>query len=271
MAENVKIAITPGVGQEVETKEVKKVQEVEKVEVTGFDSVPEEKKEEKIIYKEEEKMNIEIPAKKVTTGGALEDILSHHNLSDCDFLISKRTLEEFISRQLKIKNEVNYINRDVRAFRTQVIQKVLSTGGVETGTTLSQGEALDLEKLFYPGANLPGNKNPISGLFEIRVPKTEIYGERKDNDLLEYSLLDDPEVLYRNPAMQKFTIKGLRKILVEDVDRGIIIHFVPTILVALAYLGIDAEEAIAKYFISCGETPENIIVHIRKDMSNIIL
>ena len=268
MAENVKIAITPGVGQEVETKEVKKA------ELSGFDSIPEEVKEEKVFknnFKEEGNMNIEIPAKKVTTGGALEDILSHHNLSDCDFLISKRTLEEFISRQLKIKNEVNYINRDVRAFRTQVIQKVLSTGGVETGTTLSQGEALDLEKLFYPGANLPGNKNPISGLFEIRVPKTEIYGERKDNDLLEYSLLDDPEVLYRNPAMQKFTIKGLRKILVEDVDRGIIIHFVPTILVALAYLGIDAEEAIAKYFISCGETPENIIVHIRKDMSNIIL
>ena len=51
MAENVKIAITPGVGQEVETKEVKKVQEVEKVEVSGsgFDSFPEERKEEKII------------------------------------------------------------------------------------------------------------------------------------------------------------------------------------------------------------------------------
>ena len=257
MANEVKISIATPEVAEVEVKE----------ELTGFDSVPEEKE----IIKEEVKMEINVPKNTVTTGGALEDVLHHPNLIDANFIIPKKTLEDYVSKQLKIKNEVVYYPGDLRSFRSSFIHPLVNTAGIETGSTLTQGEAQKLEKIFYPGVNIPGNKNPINGVIRIKIAKSDLYTRREDRNLLEYSTLDDPEVLYQNPAMQKFTLPKMRKILVEEVDKGMIYHFIPVLLAALSYLGVDAEKAINEYYISCGEVNDTVIIHIRKDMKSNIL
>ena len=70
-------------------------------------------------------------------------------------------MEDYVSKQLKIKNEVVYYPGDLRSFRSSFIHPLVNTTGIETGSTLNQGEAQKLEKIFYPGVNNPGNKNPI--------------------------------------------------------------------------------------------------------------
>ena len=255
MANELKIAIA--------TPEV----EEEKENVSGFDTIPEETE----IKKEEVKMEINVPRNTVTTGGALDDVISHPNLAEADFAIPKKALEDYVSKQLKVKNEVVFYPGDLRTFRSSFIHPLVNTAGIETGSTLTQGEAQKLERIFYPGANLPANKHPLNGVLRIKVAKSELYAKREDSDLLEYSTLDDPEVLYKNPAMQKFTLPKMRKILVEEVDKGMIYHFIPVLLAALSYLGVDAEKAINQYFISCGEVNDTIVIHIRKDMKNNIL
>ena len=63
-------------------------------------------------------MEINVPRNEVTTGGALEDVLQHPNLIDANFIIPKKTLEDYVSKQLKIKNEVVYYPGDLRSFRS---------------------------------------------------------------------------------------------------------------------------------------------------------
>ena len=76
MANEVKISIATPEVAEVEVKE----------ELTGFDSVPEEKE----IIKEEVKMEINVPRNEVTTGGALEDVLQHPNLIDATLSFQRK-------------------------------------------------------------------------------------------------------------------------------------------------------------------------------------
>ena len=88
---------------------------------------------------------------------------------------------------------------------------------------------------------------------------------------MKYSTLDDPEVLYQKPCYAEIYFTKMRKILVEEVDKGMIYHFIPVLLAALSYLGVDAEKAINTYFISCGEVNDTIVIHIRKDLKSNIL
>ncbi len=196
--------------------------------------------------------------------GLVNDLLNMEETATVDFVIPKAKLVECLKKHLPVQRaEVEYVKQNFLEFSHFV--KTPSTA--ITGGNLSAEEELGILKLFYPNAD-PMSPQAIEGFLTITM-KAEELGDIKalsENSIFTRSSMINPEKLFVSQEMSKFTLKNQRNLFKNGLSNNTITYYIPTVLVALTHLGIDAEKAISNNFISVGEAGEMVTIHIRKDM-----
>lgn len=199
-----------------------------------------------------------VPKQKINLGGKFTEVTNSNEFYAIELIASKKTLEQFVTNQLGIEGEVNFLPKTIMEFQNYLGQYV---NGAFLMNNIEHNEIAKLTRVYYPSKDATQS---IQGLFDISINRSVIYDPKVDkaSNLFEESNIEDPEVLFESSAVDKFSLEGVRKIYYTTNDK---IHYlIPALTVVLSYFGFVPSEAVKSFNITLAETADSIAIKIRK-------